>query len=84
MKTDLDGFVDPRGWIEWRGGFALSTLYYGEYLNLGTGAETSGRVRWGGFHVIRDPEEASPFTVRNFIQGESWIPATGVPFWLDI
>ncbi|KAF7138616.1 hypothetical protein RHSIM_Rhsim07G0029800 [Rhododendron simsii] len=85
LKTDLDGLVDPRGWTEWgTGGFAPSTLYYGEYLNLGTGASTRGRVRWVGFHVIRDPKEASPFTVRNFIQGESWIPATGVPFWLDI
>ncbi|XAR63189.1 Pectinesterase, partial [Bertholletia excelsa] len=84
LKTDLDGLIDPKGWREWSGGFALSTLFYGEYLNSGAGASTARRVRWPGFHVLSDYKEASPFSVRNFIQGEHWIPATGVPFWLDI
>ncbi|KAL6494087.1 hypothetical protein OROGR_031996 [Orobanche gracilis] len=33
LKTDLDGLVDERGWKEWNGDFALSTLYYAEYMN---------------------------------------------------
>ncbi|XP_060218872.1 probable pectinesterase/pectinesterase inhibitor 36 [Lycium barbarum] len=84
IKTDLDGLIHPRGWKEWSGNFALSTLYYGEYMNTGSGANTGNRVNWPGFHVLRDVNEASPFTVRNFIQGESWIPASGVPYWADI
>lgn len=80
MKTDLDGLIDPRGWKEWSGGFALSTLYYGEHMNYGKGAVTSGRVKWPGFHVLRNPSDADPFTVQRFIQGETWIPGTGVPF----
>ncbi|CAK9186347.1 unnamed protein product [Ilex paraguariensis] len=84
FKTEMDGLIDPKGWTEWSGNFALSTLYYVEYMNSGTGASTTRRVRWPGFHVLNDPQQASPFLVRNFIQGESWIPATGVPFWLDI
>jgi len=79
MKTDLDGLIDPKGWIEWLGDFALSTLFYGEYMNTGVGASTKGRVQWLGFHVLKNPQEASPFTISNFIQGESWIPMTGVP-----
>ncbi|XP_059654251.1 probable pectinesterase/pectinesterase inhibitor 36 [Cornus florida] len=84
LKTDMDGLIDPKGWTEWRGNFGLSTLYYGEYMNSGSGASTAGRVRWPGFHVLKDPHEASPFTVRNFIQGHLWIPVSGVPFLPEI
>ena len=80
MKTDLDCLIDSSGWTEWSGGFALSALYYGEYMNYGKGAVTSGRVKWPGFHVLRNPSDADPFTVQRFIQGETWIPGTGVPF----
>ncbi|ESQ44002.1 hypothetical protein EUTSA_v10006472mg [Eutrema salsugineum] len=80
LKTEIDGLIDPRGWREWRGDFALSTLYYGEFMNTGSGAGTSRRVNWPGFHLLHGEEEASPFTVSRFIQGDSWIPITGVPF----
>ncbi|KAK3033754.1 hypothetical protein RJ639_034196 [Escallonia herrerae] len=73
LKTYLDGLIDPKGWTEWSGDFALSSLYYGEYMNVGVGASTAKRVKWPGFHVLSNPVEASPFTVQNFIQGESWI-----------
>ncbi|KAL1807677.1 hypothetical protein ACET3Z_024667 [Daucus carota] len=33
MKSSLDGFISPQGWFPWDGDFALSTLYYGEYMN---------------------------------------------------
>ncbi|XP_022864519.1 probable pectinesterase/pectinesterase inhibitor 36 [Olea europaea var. sylvestris] len=84
LNTDLDGFIDQKGWKEWRGDFALSTLYYAEYMNTGIGASTQNRVKWPGFHVLKDHQEANPFTVKNFIQGDSWIPSTGVPFWAEI
>ncbi|KAJ9188471.1 hypothetical protein P3X46_003827 [Hevea brasiliensis] len=61
MKTDLDGLIDPVGWGEWHGNFALSTLFYAEYMNTGVGSSTSGRVKWPGFHVFNRPQEASPF-----------------------
>lgn len=80
MKCIIDGVIDPAGWLPWRGNFALSTLYYGEYMNTGSGAGTSGRVKWPGYRVIRSPVEAGKFTVGNFLAGNSWIPATGVPF----
>ncbi|XP_052204361.1 pectinesterase-like isoform X5 [Diospyros lotus] len=80
MKCSLGSLIDPAGWLPWSGNFALSTLYYGEYMNTGAGASTSGRVRWAGYHVITSAAEASKFTVGNFLAGNSWIPATGVPF----
>ncbi|KAG9142280.1 hypothetical protein Leryth_007709 [Lithospermum erythrorhizon] len=80
MKCSLDSVIDPAGWLPWSGNFALSTLYYGEYMNTGAGAGTGGRVKWPGYHVITSATEASKFSVGNFLSGNSWIPATGVPF----
>ncbi|OMO98092.1 Pectinesterase, catalytic [Corchorus olitorius] len=80
MQTYLDSLVDPAGWSEWDGDFALDTLYYGEYKNLGPGSSTTGRVTWKGYHVITNATEASNFTVANFIAGTSWLPDTGIPF----
>ncbi|RWR87509.1 pectinesterase 2-like protein [Cinnamomum micranthum f. kanehirae] len=72
--------IDPAGWLEWNGDFALNTLYYGEYRNVGPGSSTAGRVKWGGYRVITSPLEGSQFDVGNFIAGGSWLPSTGVPF----
>lgn len=80
MKSNLDGLIDPAGWLPWSGNFALSTLYYGEYMNTGSGASTGGRVKWPGYHVITKATDAAKFTVGNFLAGDSWIPSTGVPF----
>ncbi|XP_016206449.2 pectinesterase-like [Arachis ipaensis] len=80
VKSSLDGLIQPAGWMPWAGSFALNTLYYGEYMNIGAGANTAGRVKWPGFHVITNPTEALKFTVANFLDGGSWIPGTGVPF----
>ncbi|MED6180416.1 hypothetical protein PIB30_010046 [Stylosanthes scabra] len=80
MKSGLGGLINPAGWAPWSGSFALSTLYYGEYMNTGPGANTAGRVHWPGFHVIRDPSEAVKFSVGDFLAGGSWIPGSGVPF----
>ncbi|GKV17602.1 hypothetical protein SLEP1_g28082 [Rubroshorea leprosula] len=81
LKTNISNMVNPAGWSQWgNSNFALDTLYYGEYGNYGPGASTKRRVRWEGFHVITNPSEASAFTVTNLIAGQSWLPATGVPF----
>ncbi|KAI4356772.1 hypothetical protein L6164_000766 [Bauhinia variegata] len=80
LKTELDGFIDPKGWTEWEGSFALSTLFYGEYMNTGRGASTGNRVNWPGFHVLGE-EEARVFTVGRFMDGDSWIPSSGIPYW---
>ncbi|KAH7841272.1 hypothetical protein Vadar_027791 [Vaccinium darrowii] len=80
LRTYLDSLVDPAGWLEWDGSFALNTLYYGEYMNLGPGSKTGHRVKWGGYRLITSATEASRFSVANFIAGRSWLPATSVPY----
>ncbi|KAK9103208.1 hypothetical protein Sjap_020462 [Stephania japonica] len=80
LKSYIDNLVNPAGWLEWNGNFALDTLYYGEYKNFGPGSSTTKRVKWRGYRVIKNPTEASQFSVGSFISGGSWLPSTGVPF----
>ena len=80
MQSYIDSVVDPLGWHEWNGDFALSTLYYGEYNNTGPGSDTANRVTWPGYHVIGNASDVANFTVFNFLLGNDWLPQTGVPF----
>ncbi|KAK6121146.1 hypothetical protein DH2020_045134 [Rehmannia glutinosa] len=80
INTYMSSMVQPRGWLEWYGDFGLGTLWYGEYRNYGPGAKTSGRVKWPGYHIIRDASTAGFFSVGRFLNGMSWLPATGVKF----
>ncbi|XP_010519424.1 PREDICTED: probable pectinesterase/pectinesterase inhibitor 34 [Tarenaya hassleriana] len=81
MLSYIGDHVHPRGWLEWNtSAFALDTLYYGEYMNHGPGSGIEKRVKWPGFRVINSTEEASRFTVAQFIYGSSWLPSTGVSF----
>ncbi|XP_050371919.1 probable pectinesterase/pectinesterase inhibitor 16 [Argentina anserina] len=80
MQSILDDSIHRSGWSPWSGGFALNTLYYGEYMNSGSGASTSGRVQWGGYHSSLTSTQAQAFTVAGFISGNLWLPSTGVSF----
>ncbi|MCL7033871.1 hypothetical protein MKW94_020377 [Papaver nudicaule] len=84
LRSLIDDVVEPRGWIEWDGDFALSTLYYGEYMNRGSGASTINRVNWPGYRVINSSDEASRFTVTSFIQGNDWLTSGGIPFYAGL
>ncbi|XP_068658604.1 pectinesterase-like [Aristolochia californica] len=79
MYSYIDDAIDPAGWLEWAGDFALSTLYYGEYMNRGPGANTTNRVKWPGYRVINSSVEANQFTVEPFIQGREWLTLTSIP-----
>ncbi|XP_060189262.1 pectinesterase-like [Lycium barbarum] len=84
LGSYIGSLIEPAGWLEWNGDFALNTLYYGEYMNRGPGSNTSARVNWPGYRVINSSAEASQFTVGNFIQGGEWLPASGFPFYLHL
>ncbi|XP_010522800.1 PREDICTED: probable pectinesterase/pectinesterase inhibitor 7 [Tarenaya hassleriana] len=79
MQSYIDGVVEPIGWREWNGDFALSTLYYAEYNNTGPGSNTINRVNWTGYHVINSTDAAN-FTVSSFLLGDDWILQSGVPY----
>ncbi|KAL4397447.1 pectinesterase/pectinesterase inhibitor PPE8B [Arachis duranensis] len=80
MQNYMSEIIRPQGWLEWNGNFALDTLYYAEYMNTGAGAGLANRVKWPGYHVLNSSSEASNFTVAQFIQGNLWLPSTGVAF----
>lgn len=80
MQSNIGDLIDPLGWAEWSGDFALKTLYYGEYMNRGAGAGTGGRVKWPGYHILTNAAEASKFTVAQLIQGGVWLKSTGVAY----
>ncbi|XP_041998667.1 probable pectinesterase/pectinesterase inhibitor 34 [Salvia splendens] len=80
LQSYIGDHIHPRGWLEWNATFALDTLYYGEYMNYGPGGAIGQRVKWPGYRVITAVEEASKFTVAQFIYGSSWLPSTGVAF----
>ncbi|XP_071729450.1 pectinesterase-like [Rutidosis leptorrhynchoides] len=83
MQSSITDVIHPEGWYPWEKGsdFALDTLYYREYRNSGSGSNTSKRVNWKGWGVIKDKNEAKSFTVAKFIDGWGWLPSTNFPFW---
>ncbi|KAI4334801.1 hypothetical protein L6164_013510 [Bauhinia variegata] len=80
MQSFIDDMVHPAGWSPWSGSFGLGTLYYGEYMNSGPGASTRRRVKWSSYHPSLASIEAQKFTVGGFIDGNLWLPFTGVSF----
>lgn len=75
----MDSLINPAGWKEWNGDFALNTSYYAEYNNNGPGSNTSNRITWSGYHVI-NATDATNFTVSSFLLGDDWLLDTGVPY----
>lgn len=81
MQSYIGGAISPKGWLPWNASdFALATLFYGEYRNYGPSAGLNDRVNWTGFRVINDSNVANKFTVAQLIDGNAWLPATGVSF----
>ncbi|XVF88967.1 hypothetical protein PTKIN_Ptkin19aG0093900 [Pterospermum kingtungense] len=80
MQSYVSNAIRPQGWLEWNEDFALDTLYYAEYMNFGPGAGHGSRVKWPGYHALNNSAQAVNFTVSQFIEGNLWIPSTGVKY----
>ncbi|KAF5743134.1 Pectinesterase/pectinesterase inhibitor PPE8B [Tripterygium wilfordii] len=80
LQSYMSDVIRPKGWLEWNADFALDTLYYGEFKNYGVGAGLGSRVNWRGYHAFNDSAQASNYTVALFIEGNSWLPPTGVTY----
>ncbi|GJY64035.1 probable pectinesterase/pectinesterase inhibitor 21 [Tanacetum coccineum] len=70
--------------LPWQGTFALDTYFYGEYANVGGDASMDRRVKWKGFKVIKDKNEAMQYTAGAFVQENRWLKGTGAPFYLGL
>ncbi|KFK29933.1 hypothetical protein AALP_AA7G197000 [Arabis alpina] len=80
MRNNMSDVVRPEGWLEWNADFALDTLFYGEFLNYGPGSGLGSRVKWPGYHVFNSSDQANNFTVSQFLEGNLWLPSTGVTY----
>lgn len=78
METEMGDLIDPQGWKEWSGDFALKTLYFAEFNNKGLGSNTKDRVNWEGYKIMKR-DEALKFTVGPFLQGEEWLKNADIP-----
>ncbi|KAL3849456.1 hypothetical protein ACJIZ3_011338 [Penstemon smallii] len=78
MESYIGDLISPEGWLEYNGTQGIKTLFYAEFNNRGPGSDTSGRVTWPGYRVIKR-KEAMRFTVGPFLQGEAWLTNLGVP-----
>ncbi|CAJ2638647.1 unnamed protein product [Trifolium pratense] len=83
MKSRMEGFINPKGWLPWVGNSAPDTIFYAEFQNVGPGASTKNRVKWKGLKNI-SIKQANKFSVKDFVQGDRWIPASGAPFKANI
>ncbi|XP_057964913.1 pectinesterase [Malania oleifera] len=82
MESTIGDFIQPAGWMAWDGDFALNTLFFAEYANRGPGARTDRRVKWRGYKVITNRNEAAQFTAGPFINGNLWLRTTSFPYQL--
>ncbi|KAL9224630.1 hypothetical protein vseg_000648 [Gypsophila vaccaria] len=80
MESYISNVVRPEGWLEWNLDLYLDTLYYAEYLNSGPGSSLGSRVKWPGYHIFNSSSDALNYTVAQFIDGNLWLPSTGVRF----
>ena len=83
MQSQIDSVIDPEGWAPWIGTLNLDTLWYAEINNRGPGADLTHRVKWPGIQTISleaAAQVAAGFTASNFINGDTWIPVTKVPY----
>ncbi|KAK6930200.1 Pectinesterase inhibitor domain [Dillenia turbinata] len=80
-NCQIDGFIDPAGWLEWPGTTYHETCWYSEVGNRGAGANVAKRVNWPGVKKVTT-QETVEFTVSNFLEGngrDPWTRAAGVP-----
>ncbi|KAM0855108.1 hypothetical protein ACQ4PT_049987 [Festuca glaucescens] len=83
IESVIDGFVHQQGYMPWEGKNNLGTAFYGEFGNVGNGANITAREEMKGFHVL-NKEKAKQFTVERFLNGGEWIPETGTPVRLGL
>ncbi|KAJ0515062.1 putative pectinesterase [Helianthus annuus] len=81
MQSNIGAFLKPQGWISWVSGVdPPESIFYGEYMNTGDGANVGQRVKWAGYRPSLTSSDANRFTVANFIEGAMWLPQTTVKF----
>ncbi|KAK0599634.1 hypothetical protein LWI29_007145 [Acer saccharum] len=80
MQSYKDDFINPEGWMKFNESSNVTTLYYVEFWKSGPGSNTSGRVKWPGYHNLNNPNDVKDFTAEKFTNGNEWLPKFDVPY----
>lgn len=73
LDSHLDSLIDPAGWLAWNSTHPFEdSVFYGEFRNDGLGAAINQRVNWTGVYSTMNFQNASLFSVTNFI-GTPWL-----------
>lgn len=85
ITSYIPDFIRAEGWIAWSSGTVPpDTIVYGEYKNQGPGAAIGGRVKWKGVSSDMTPEAANRFGVKKLLNGDRWLPKSGVSYILGL
>ncbi|GLT61208.1 hypothetical protein SLA2020_339300 [Shorea laevis] len=64
--------------VEWH--FAFGYIVLRRIHKFGPSGSVARRVNWPGYHVFNESSQAHNFTVAQFIEGNLWLPPTGVRY----
>ncbi|XP_047313064.1 probable pectinesterase/pectinesterase inhibitor 21 [Impatiens glandulifera] len=79
VNTNIDGFIDPQGWVQFAGSFGTSTSFFVEFGNTGEGSDKSKRVVWPAIKNM-NARQIAPFSASKFISSDLWVKPTGLPY----
>ncbi|KAJ7961953.1 Pectinesterase [Quillaja saponaria] len=68
--TDMTGIISPAGWTNNFHPERESTVYFGEYKNIGPGSDPKARVK---FVKQLSDAEVKPFLSLGYIEGSKWL-----------
>ncbi|KAK6118148.1 hypothetical protein DH2020_048132 [Rehmannia glutinosa] len=84
MQSELGDFIRPEGWRLWDGSNNHKTCQVYEYANRGPGSTTGGRDKAFSHFKVLNTAEAATFTAGPFLDGQKWLPQTGIPYRLGL
>lgn len=79
MESFIGDVIRPEGYTLWNGTFGIDTSFYSEFNNRGPGSPKDKRVKWKSIKEL-SANEIQRFTPKNFIQGDTWVPPTKIPY----
>ncbi|CAJ2677232.1 unnamed protein product [Trifolium pratense] len=83
VNNFMGDLIQPDGYTIWGPNAThIENCYFAEFGSTGPGANSQARVKWSKGLISK--EEATKFTAQPWLQANTWLPATGIPFSSDL